>query len=195
MDAVRNRDAVVAATAEDNESDGGGPDHRNNESADVEGTVFVPGNDGIAEASREESVIEEAPDSLADNHSFLAHEAGHRRGGHHVVDADHVACGPAHRLQGDDPGRIDPDFLARVELEEGEHHVAHRVGTGHEGPEAANEGRKDGPCASCQGGHSGGEDFRHLGVAGSSTVGVDEDLYHGNGEDKSDGSRHRGLEG
>ena len=40
-----------------------------------------------------------------------------------------------------------------------------------------------------------GESFRHLGIAGTSTIGMDEDLDHGHGEDERDGSCSSCLEG
>ena len=141
-------------------------------------------HDRITQSTRQQGVGGEGKQGQANDGPFLADQPGHRRSRHHVVHADHVAGGPAYRLQGHHPDRIGPDSLPHSKLEQGEHHVADGVAAGHESPQATDERGEDRPGGLGQGGHAGSQHDRHLVVAGSASIRVDEYLHHGDGEDE-----------
>ena len=127
---------------------------------------------------------------MANDQSLAAEHTDHRGRGHHIVHANHVAGGTAHRLQGDDPGGIHADTLPNAELERREHHVAYGVAAGNKCAEPADESCKQRPCASREHCNAICQFDWHTIESGSATIGVNKHLRHRYCEYQRDGCLH-----
>ena len=106
------------------------------------------------------------------------------------MNTDRVAGRSADRLQSDDPVGRDSNSVADLELEEREHHVAHRIAARDEGTEAAHERREKRPRTANRSRNSFSQSDRHLVEIRGTTLRIDEDLNHRDGKDE----RHRGFQ-